>query len=221
VRSAAAAALVVPLTLALASACASTSTQPRRALPPADDILQARVRVAWDAALHRADSMGPSRVLYDAKFGKGAVRLPGTLAVYAGRGPLTVKASGPFGAEVGSYEEGTYTGKGGEAAFLDPAVLRSVLAGVWRGGTPEVAGADSEEGLLLWEEAGGLAVEGRLDLSEAHLKSLQVRGNGGEISAEFAGAFDPWPEVISLVDQKTGRTLKLRRVAVETIKEEF
>jgi hypothetical protein len=176
---------------------------------------------AWAAALRRADSMGPSRILYDAKFGKGAVRLPGNLTVYAGRGSLTAKASGPFGGEVGSYEEGTYTGKEGEAAFLDPTVLRGVLAGVWRGGPPAVSGADSEEGLLYWEGAGGVAAEGRLDLSEARLKSLQVRGYGGEISAEFSGAFDPWPEVISLVDQKTGRTLKLRRVAVETIKGEF
>jgi hypothetical protein len=165
--------------------------------------------------------MSPSRILYDAKFGRGAVKLPGSLAVYAGLESLTVKASGPFGVEVGSYEDGTYTGKAGEASFLDPTVLRAVLAGVWRGGPPEVAGADSEEGLLRWEAAGRVAAEGRLDLSEARLKSLEVRSDRGEMSAEFSGACDPWPEVISLVDRKTGRTLKLRRIAVEVIREDL
>lgn len=220
-RGAAAAAILAPLALTLASACASTAPRPPRALPPADDILKARVLAAWEEALRRADSMGPARILYDAKFGKGVVKLPGNLAVYAGPESLTVKASGPFGVEVGSYEEGTYTGKGGEASFLDPTVLRGVLAGVWRGGPPDVSGADSEEGLLRWGAPGGVAAEGLLDLSEARLKSLRVRGDSGEIAAEFSGSFDPWPEVISLVDRKTGRTLKLRRVAVEAIKEEF
>ena len=220
-RSAAAAAILVTLALALAPACSSTSPQPQRALPPADEILKARVLAAWETALRRADSMGPSRIFYDAKFGKGAVRLPGNLTVHAGRKSLTAKASGPLGGEFGSYEEGTYTGKGGEAAFLDPKVLRGVLSGVWRGGPPKVAGADSEEGLLRWDADGGVAAEGRLDLSEARLKSLRVLGDGGEIRADFAGAFDPWPEMISLVDRKSGRALKLRRIAVEPIKEEF
>jgi hypothetical protein len=192
-----------------------------RELPRADDFLKARVLAAWDAALRRADSMGSARILYDAKFGRGAVKLPGNLTVYTGPESLSVKASGPFGVEVGSYGEGTYTGKGGEAAFLDPAVLRGVLAGVWRGGPPDVSGADSDEGLLRWDAVGGVAAEGLLDLSKARLKSLQVRGDSGEISAEFSGSFDPWPEVISLVDRKSGRTLKLRRIVVEPIKEEF
>jgi hypothetical protein len=219
-RSFLVAAILAPLTLALASACASAPPGTSRTLPPADDTLKARVLDAWGAALRRADSLGPSRILYDAKFGKGPVRLPGNLTVYAGRLSLTARASGPFGSEFGSYEDGTYTGKAGGALFLDPTVLRGVLAGVWRGGAPEVAGADSEEGLLRWESGGSVAAEGRLDISEARLKSLRVGGKGGEIRAEFSGPFDPWPEVISLVDRKSGRALKLRRVIVEPIQED-
>lgn len=207
--------------LGFASACTSTPRTVPRALAPANDALKARVLAAWDEALRRADSLGPARLLYDAKFGRGAVKLPGTLTVYAGLESLTLKAAGPFGVEVGSYDEGTYRAKGAEAAFLDPAVLRGVLAGVWRGGTPEVSGADSEEGLLRWSEAGGVAAEARLDLSAAHLRSLEVRGRSGEISAEFSGSFDPWPEEILLLDQKSGRSLKLKRVAVEAIKDEL
>ena len=111
------------------------------------------------------------------------------------------------------------TGKSGEVAFLDPELLRGLLAGVWRTGTPLVEGADSELGLLRWETASVIA-EGVLGLPNARLKSLRVRGDRGEVSAEFSGAFDPWPEIVLLTDQKSGRSLKLRRIVVEAITEE-
>lgn len=209
-------AILAAAVILFAFACSSPQTPPPRALAPADDAGKARVLAAWDEAVRRADSLAPSRILYDAKFGKGAVRLPGNLAVVAGRGSLSAKASGPLGGEVGNYQDGTFTGKSGELAFLDPELLRGLLAGVWRTGTPSVEGVDSEQGLLRWETAGVIA-EGVLDLSDARLRSLRVRGDRGEVSAEFSGAFDPWPEIVLLTDQKSGRSLKLRRIVVEAI----
>ena len=135
----------------------------------------------------------------------------------AGREGLTARATGPFGGEVGSYEGGTFKGKQGETYLLDPELLRGVLAGVWRGGPPSVAGADGTDGLLRWEAAGGVVAEGVLDLAHARLRSLSVRGPKGELSIEFAGEFDPWPEVVALADLRSGSSLKLRRVAVEPL----
>ena len=165
--------------------------------------------------------MAPSRILYDAKFSKGNVTWPGNLAVYAGRGSLTAKASGPLGGQVGSYENGRFTGSSGEVAFLDPERLRGVLAGVWRGSSPEVAGADDTQSLLRFRADGAVVAEAVLDVPAARLRLLRVHASGGDVSAEFSGSFDPWPEAVSLIDQKSGRTLKLRRVAVETIQGEF
>lgn len=117
---------------------------------------------------------------------------------------------------MGRYENGTLTGKGGETYLLDPELLRGVLAGMWRGGPPLVAGADGEEGLLRWKSAEGVA-EGVLDLRAARLTSLSVKGRAGELRAEFAGACDPWPERVSLWDLKAGRSLKLKRLAAEPL----
>ncbi len=216
------AAALLPCVLALVSACATTNLPPLpRALPQPDSARAAVVLSAWDEALRRADSMAPSRILYDAKFSKGSVIWPGNLAVYAGRGSLTAKASGPLGGQVGSYENGRFTGPSGDVAFLDPEPLRGVLAGVWRGGAPEIAGADDTQGLLRFRANGALVAEALLDVPGARLRILRVHTSRGDISAEFSGSFDPWPEGVSLIDQKSGRTLRLRRVAVETIQEEF
>jgi len=190
-----------------------------RAFPPADETFRARALAAWREALQRADSLPPSRLLYDAKFGKGAVKAPGNLAVVARSDSLTAKATGPLGGELGAYEDGRFHGKGGESYFLDPQLLRGVLAGVWRGGQPTVAGADGGEGLLRWQAAGGAVAEGVFDIAAARLKSLRVKGPSGEVTVEFSGAFDPWPEGVLLADIRSGRTLRLRRVAIEAIKE--
>jgi hypothetical protein len=119
---------------------------------------------------------------------------------------------------MGHYENGTLTGKGGEIYLLDPELLRGVLAGMWRGGTPAVVGADGEEGLLRWESAEGVT-EGVLNLPAARLTSLSVKGRAGELRAEFAGACDPWPERVSLWDLKAGRSLKLKRLAAEPLQD--
>jgi hypothetical protein len=137
--------------------------------------------------------------------------------VTAGRSSLTAKASGPLGTELGSYEDGAFKDKSGDVHFLDPELLRGVLAGVWRGPTPSVEGADDEEALLRFRPSGGASAEAVLELSGARLKSLRVHGEKGDVTAEFSGAFDPWPETVLLTDRKSGRSLKLRRVVVETI----
>ena len=62
-----------------------------------------------------------------------------------------------------------------------------------------------------------MTAEGRIDLAKERLSTLEVRGGRGELRADFSGAFDPWPEAILLVDEKSGRSLKLRRVIVEPI----
>jgi hypothetical protein len=201
----------------LSSACASSTAPPPRALPAADGPRTARALAAWQEALSRADSLPASRILYDAKFGKGAVTLPGHLAVTAGRSSLTAKASGPLGTELGTYEDGTFKDKSGDVHFLDSELLRGVLAGVWRGPMPSVEGADDEEALLRFRAAGGADAEAVLELSGARLKTLRVHGARGDVTAEFSGAFDPWPETVLLKDWKSGRSLKLRRVVVEAL----
>jgi len=182
-------------------------------------VSEARALAAWDEALRRADSLPPSRILYDAKFGNGAVKAPGHLAVVARRDSVTARATGPFGGELGRYEDGAFHGKDGEGDFLDPELVRGVLAGVWRGAAPVVAGADGDDGLLRWNAAGGVVAEGVLDVAGARLKSLRVQGPRGELFGEFSGAFDPWPEVVQLTDLKSGWSLKLRRVVVETLQD--
>lgn len=208
------------LLLCITAGCASRSGPALRSFPPADEAAALRALAAWDEALRRASLLPPSRLLYDAKFGKGAIVAPGTLAVVARRDALTAKATGPFGGELGDYENGAYRGKHGESDFLDPLLLRAILAGVWRGGPPTVAGADQQDGLLRWKAEGGVIAEGVLDLSGARLKSLRVRGPRGELSIEFSGPFDPWPEVVRVADRTSGRSLKLRRIAVEPLQDE-
>ncbi|MGH9399387.1 MAG: hypothetical protein ACRD00_03400 [Thermoanaerobaculia bacterium] len=203
----------------LSSACASSTAPPPRALPAADLSRTVRALAAWQEALSRADSLPASRILYDAKFGKGPVRLPGHLAVIAARACLTAKATGPLGGELGSYEDGTFKDKAGDVFFLDPELLRGVLAGVWRGAVPSVEAADDEEALLRFGASGGAAAQARLDLRGSRLRSLRVHGEKGDVTAEFSGAFDPWPEILLLTDEQSGRSLKLRRVALEGIGE--
>lgn len=205
--------------LILGVACASHPGPAPRTFPPADEALAVRALGAWSEAIQRADSLPPSRLLYDARFGKGSVRAPGNLAVVARPDSVTAKATGPLGGELGEYEDGTFHGKNGESYLLDPELLRGVLAGVWRGGLPAVAGAAGEEVLLRWRESGGVVVEGVFELAGARLRSLVVRGPRGEVSVEFSGAFDPWPEGVRLSDARSGRSLKLRLVVVEGLKE--
>jgi len=210
---------VVFLAVVLWNGCASV---PRAVGPrdfgPASEAARRRSLEAWKEALRRADSLPPSRLLYDLKYSKGPFQASGTLAVTAGPEELAATATGPFGASLGEYRDGAFRLKNQEPFRLDPRLLRGILAGVWRGGAPQVVGADRGDTLLLWEAAGGYTIEGVLDVSAAQLKSLRARGPNGELSVAFPGTFAPWPDVVEIVSEKTGQTLRLKRDFVEPIK---
>jgi len=186
---------------------------------PADEDARRRALDAWKEALRRAGSLPPSRLLYDLKYSKGAIRTSGTLAVVApANGDVTATATGPFGTSMGEYRDGAFHIKNEQPFRLDPRLLRGILAGVWKGGAPEVVGADRGESLLRWETPEGFLIEGVLDVAGARLTSLRARGPQGELSVAFPGPFEPWPTVIEIVSAKTGQALRLKRDLVEPIK---
>jgi hypothetical protein len=201
--------------------CASA---PRAVSPrdfaPADEEARRRSLEAWTEALRRADSLPPSRLLYDLKYSKGAIRSSGTLAVVArGNGDVTATATGPFGTPMGDYRDGAFHIKNEQPFRLDPRLLHGILAGVWKGGAPEVVGAERGESLLRWETSEGLRIEGVLDVAGTRLTSLRACGPQGELSIAFPGPFEPWPTVIEIVSEKTGQALRLKRDLVEPIKQ--
>jgi hypothetical protein len=185
---------------------------------PANEAARRRSLEAWSEALRRADSLPPSRLLYDLKYSKGPFRASGTLAVTAGPEELAATITGPFGASLGEYRDGAFRLENQEPFRLDPRLLRGILAGVWRGGAPQVVGADRDDSLLFWEAPGGYRIEGVLDVPAAKLKSLRAHGPNGELSVAFPGNFAPWPEVVEIVSEKTGQALRLKKDFVEPIK---
>jgi hypothetical protein len=190
-----------------------------RSFGPADEAARVRALEAWKKAIERADSQPPSRLLYDVQYSKGAMRTSGTLAVAApASGDVTATASGPFGTSMGDYRDGAFHIKNEEPFRLDPRLLRGILAGVWKGGEPEVVGADRSESLLRWETPQGFLIEGVLDVAGARLTSLRAQGPHGELSVAFPGPFQPWPTVIEIVSEKTGQALRLKTNLVEPIR---
>ncbi|HEY6929171.1 MAG TPA: hypothetical protein VJA66_05790 [Thermoanaerobaculia bacterium] len=189
-----------------------------RDFAPANEEARRRSLDAWKEALRRADSLPSSRLLYDLKYSKGAIRSSGTLAVVARRnGEVTATATGPFGTPMGDYRDGAFHIKNEQPFRLDPRLFHGMLAGVWKGGAPEVVGADGGESLLRWETSEGLVIEGVLDIAAARLTSLHAGGPQGELSIAFPGPFEPWPTVIEIVSEKTGQALRLKRDLVEPI----
>jgi hypothetical protein len=185
---------------------------------PADEDARRRALDAWKEALRRADSLPPSRLLYDLKYSKGAIRASGTLAVRApANGDVTATATGPFGTSMGEYRDGAFHIKNEQPFRLDPKLLRGILAGVWKGGAPEVVGASQGESLLRWETPQGFLIEGVLDVAGSRLTSLRARSREGELSVAFPGPFEPWPTVIEIVSEKTGQALRLKRDLIEPI----
>jgi hypothetical protein len=206
--------------LAFVSRCASA---PRavalRDFAPADEAARSRALEAWEKALQRADSQPPSRLLYDVQYSKGALKSRGTLAVVAGARELSATVSGPFGTAIGNYRDGAFHIQNEEPFRIKPEMFRAILAGVWRGGAPEVGGAERNESLLRWKTSEGYEIDGVLDVSSAQLRSLYARGPGGDLSVAFPGAFAPWPNVVEVVSIKTGQALRLKREAAEPIRE--
>ena len=232
--------VVLVALIVLSSACAGGGALRRFGPAGPEDVREALA--AWSAAQQRADSLPPSRLLYDARMGtSGLPSVPGTLAVtYGGNRVHTASLTGPFGSRVAEYREGESKGEGerksegerkgvgvitGEdrkAFVVDPDALRSVLAGVWRGApdvpAPTIAGRDGSDFLLTWSGgAGASRAEAVLDLPSQRLRSLALSGSGGRLSISYAGEFRPWPERIALKEESSGRSLSLSLIATEPL----
>jgi hypothetical protein len=201
------------------SACA-TATRPQTHYGPATAEQQQQALMAWSAAATRAASLPASRLLYDAKMASGgAPSVPGTLAVsYDGKAVTLASLTGPFGSRVAEYKDGAVTGQDRQALVVDPEVLRSVLAGAWSGASSaaSVQGCDAGQCLLAWSaDAGrGTAV---LDLAAGSVRSMDLAGSAGRLLVDYAGESSPWPARISVRDEKSGRHLSLKLVAVEPV----
>jgi hypothetical protein len=206
----------------LSSACAGGGALRRFGPAGPEDVREALS--AWTWARERADSLPPSRLLYDARMGtSGLPSVPGTLAVtYGGDRVRTASLTGPFGSRVAEYGNGMITGDDRKAFVVDPDALRSVLAGVWRGAAdvpaPTVAGRDGGDCLLTWSGgASAYRAEAVLDLASQRLRSLALSGAGGRLSISYAGEFRPWPERIALKEESSGRSLSLSLIATEPL----
>ncbi|HEV8609092.1 MAG TPA: hypothetical protein VGS98_03375 [Thermoanaerobaculia bacterium] len=201
-------AILAALVTAAATACASRAP----AFGPAGVDESRRALDAWAIALERADSLGPARLLYDAKMSEGLVKVPGTLAVEALPGHLEATLTGPFGSPIARYVSGVLEAKGARPIPLEPEELRAVLAGVWR--TPaRVEGARAGESLLRF--TGRDPVEAVLDVGQARLQTLKIERPEAELVATYSGRLDPWPERIRIEDRRTGKMLQLTLVAKE------
>jgi hypothetical protein len=173
------------------------------------------VVAAWRDAVARADTIPAVRLLYEARISQGLARSSGTLAVRLAPDSVNATLSGPFGAALARYENGTLTGEGLRPIEIDPAALRALLSGVWREPGPVVAGIGSDAGRLRWE--GPTRVDGVIDLSQTAFESLRIDRTEGSIAAAYSGARDPFPRKVDLEDLRTGSHMKLTLVGVEKL----
>ena len=144
----------------------------------------------------------------------GAPGIPGTLAVsYDGRAVTLASLTGPFGSRVAEYRDGSLTGEDRKAFIVDPEVLRSVLAGASSAGSVSVEGCDGGECLVSWiaDARRGTAVVGLA----GGVRSMELSGNAGHLLVDYPGEASPWPPRITVQDEKSGRSLSLKLVAVE------
>ncbi len=194
------------------SACAARTAAPHFVAASPGQVRAALT--AWAAAADRAASLPPSRLLYDARMASGVASLPGTLAVtYDGRLIQRASLTGPFGSKIAEYVSGTFTGEDRRALVADPEALRSVLAGTWPGVPSGVAGCDGAECLLVWN--GATSVEGVVDVDASQVLSLVIAGQSGRLAVVYDGAANPWPERITLREERSARSLSLRLAAIE------
>ncbi|MFY9552052.1 MAG: hypothetical protein WAU32_12940 [Thermoanaerobaculia bacterium] len=205
---------LAPLAVCLALAACATGVAARRFSPASEADARAALE-AWEAIRQRTAELPSSRLLYDAKMGKGSVAaIPGTLAVtYTGGQVRRASLTGPFGSRVAEYAEGAVTGEDRKALVVDPEALRSVLAGTWPGPPSGVAGCDGDACLLVWE--GRPRVAAVVDRAARQTRTLSVEGDAGKLVATYSGAASPWPERIGVREERSARSLALRLVAVE------
>jgi hypothetical protein len=204
--------------LGVLAACATT--RPQRHFDPATPDQQRQALAAWSAAGARAATLPASRLLYDAKMASGgAPSVPGTLAVsYDGRSVTLASLTGPFGSRVAEFRDGAVTGQDRQALVVDPDVLRSVLAGAWSGGTEGAAveGCDAGQCRLAWNAGAGRG-SAVIDLADGGVRSMELAGSAGRLVVDYAGETAPWPPKITVHDEKSGRNLSLKLVAVEPL----
>jgi hypothetical protein len=207
------AAVVLALLLALLPGCAARRPP---VFAPAREEEIGRALESWRAAVRRAETLSPSRLLYEAHLTQGLSRWPGTLAVTESDGHVEASLTGPFGSPVATYANGELKGDRIRTLSIGPEDLRSLLAGVWKAAEPQVRGIHEGDALLVWE--GQSVVEGVLELSEARFRSLSVSRRERKIIATYSGAFDPWPAQISFQDFATGARMRLKLLTRENLR---
>jgi hypothetical protein len=207
-------ALLAALLAALSSGSFGCATQrpAARSFSPAGPDEVARALEAWRAAVARAETLPPSRLLYDAKIRRGIASLSGTLALST-REPVRGTLTGPFGATLAVYENGALQGESFPPVVIDPAPLLALLAGVWKEPGAQVRGIDGGDALLAWPAPS--EAEGVLDVAGRRFRSLRVSRGGHSYEAAYAGAADPWPAKVDLEDLATSNRLQLNLQARE------
>jgi hypothetical protein len=211
--SCAAAAALAAAGLLLTASCASRSSRPHN-FAAAGEEQTARAIAAWREAVARADRLGPSRLLYDARMRQGAVSLPGTLAVSTAE-PVRATMTGPFGSPVATYADGALRGEKFAPVAIEPEPLLWLLGGVWKAQEPQVRGVAGDDALLVWTSPS--PVEGVLHVPSARFTSLRVTTGGKTLEASYAGTADPWPTKVELKDPATKSSLRLSLVAREPL----
>jgi hypothetical protein len=119
---------------------------------------------------------------------------------------------------VAEYRDGSVTGPDSKALIVDPDVLRSVLAGAWNAGAAPVSveGCEAGQCLLAWSVETGRA-SAVLDVAASAVRSMNVSGGAGHLSVEYPGEAAPWPARITVREEKSGRSLALKLIAVEPV----
>jgi len=204
---------VLFLLLALLGTLAGCTAHRTRSFAPPVETQASASLAAWRQAIERAESMPPGRLLYEARLTQGLVRVPGTLAVRQSSDAIEATLTGPFGTPIATYVAGALRGEGIHPLAIAPEALRSLLAGAWHRGEPEVLGVDGSDALLAW--TGEEQVEGILDVPQARFRSLAISRPEGKILSKYSGDFDPWPRRIEVEDARTGAKLRLTLIGKE------
>ena len=212
-RGPCAAAALAAAGLLLTVSCASRPSRPRNFIAAGEE-QAARAIAAWREAVARADSLGPSRLLYDARMRQGAVSLPGTLALSTAE-PVRATMTGPFGSPVATYANGALRGEKFAPLAIEPQSLLWLLGGVWKTPEPQVRGVAGDDALLVWTSPS--PAEGVLHLPSARFTSLRVSSGGKTLDASYSGTADPWPTKVELKDPATKSSLRLTLVGRESI----
>ncbi len=196
--------------LMILAGCASRSARPRQFGPAAPE--QAlRAAAAWREAVARSETLGTSRLLYDAKVRQGIGSLSGSLAVSTH--PVGATLTGAFGTTLATYSDGALRGDRFAPVAIEPEPLIWMLAGVWKAGAPEVLGIQGEDALLAWN--GAVEARGVLNVPAARFTSLRVESGGKTLEATYSGTVEPWPSRLEIVDVSSGSSLRLTLVGQE------